>query len=1114
MLETTKFQSALSKSDYEAQKFARNFVLNMDQATSKARQFTQRTIDYLGNIEQAAKNINTATKWEFRFNNFERLKSIADTYLKIADSYTELGNKLRLVTENETQHAQAMAAVYDISLKTAQSTEATSSVYQTFAQNAKLLGISQEEVARLTETVAKSVAVSGASSATASNALVQFSQSLLMGKMKAQEFNSLMTQTPSLVQAIAKGLGITTSELKTMVDKGEMSAEKMIVGLRKAESYINGQYAKTTTTISGAMQNLSTSTEKWVGEMNNALGVSGLIATAINGFAQNLDTIAPLALTAGTALAGMKLGLFAQQTLQVANAKRQDILATQEQAQKILFKTQARAKEVTEELKATQAYIANLQAQLNLSKTEQARAALSLELQAQTTRETALIRQKTAAMAQLATAQKAASRFAGALNFLGGPIGAVSIALAAGAGWWLDYSQKTEAARQNALAFANDLPQLTAELEKMNSVQLGANRAKLEESIIAQEQQITKLKRTLSDLSQEIQNTPKLKVIADDMGYQIQIDNTAKIAKLERERAKILAELQDAQEKLNASQDASVQITNQIAIETEKMIGFVERNNDLVLVGENRIDSWATAANSSIANFDNLTLSVNGLSGALQRLSGISIKIPEAESLVPTLSDEAKKLIEKSNRQAAILGEKDKGKKAKLQAEDYVAGLDRTKFSDYDLAQIQAAKEAEYLAGGGGKSARSGGKTDKSRDSWLSFYDEIRRKSSASISEIDLEQTRMFERLEEHNRKGVVSHQEYEVAKLAITQRFAKERLELAGKYAPEKLLAHNLKEEIAAIQALQQAGELTKREAEIATQQRQFDYAQQQAQQAVGPLDQMRAIYDPEQESLNQQAREMAQLQSFYDQKLMAEEEFQQRKKELIANFENERFQREMNQYSAGLNNLGSAFGSLASMVEQSAGKQSSAYKAMFAISKGFAVAEASVKLSQAIMQAMASPEAMTPAQKFANMAAIASAGVGVLSQLSSIGFSSGGYTGNGGKYTPAGIVHRGEYVLTKEATARLGLGYLDYLNYGTKRGFSNGGGVGMPTVPSNYGSLSGGEMNNDISITINIDGSGNTEMTVEDKAKEGKQLSEAITAKVLDVLKQQRRPGGLLAS
>ncbi|MDD7425747.1 MAG: phage tail protein, partial [[Actinobacillus] rossii] len=60
---------------------------------------------------------------------------------------------------------------------------------------------------------------------------------------------------------------------------------------------------------------------------------------------------------------------------------------------------------------------------------------------------------------------------------------------------------------------------------------------------------------------------------------------------------------------------------------------------------------------------------------------------------------------------------------------------------------------------------------------------------------------------------------------------------------------------------------------------------------------------------------------------------------------------------------------------------------------------------------------------------------------------FDDGGFTGFGGKYTPAGIVHKGEYVLTKEATSRIGLNYLNYLNYGTTRGFANGGAVGNVT-------------------------------------------------------------------
>lgn len=54
--------------------------------------------------------------------------------------------------------------------------------------------------------------------------------------------------------------------------------------------------------------------------------------------------------------------------------------------------------------------------------------------------------------------------------------------------------------------------------------------------------------------------------------------------------------------------------------------------------------------------------------------------------------------------------------------------------------------------------------------------------------------------------------------------------------------------------------------------------------------------------------------------------------------------------------------------------------------------------------------------------------------------GFAGGGYTGDGGKYEPAGIVHKGEFVMTKEATQRIGVGSL----YRMMRGYANGGVVG----------------------------------------------------------------------
>lgn len=62
--------------------------------------------------------------------------------------------------------------------------------------------------------------------------------------------------------------------------------------------------------------------------------------------------------------------------------------------------------------------------------------------------------------------------------------------------------------------------------------------------------------------------------------------------------------------------------------------------------------------------------------------------------------------------------------------------------------------------------------------------------------------------------------------------------------------------------------------------------------------------------------------------------------------------------------------------------------------------------------------------------------------------GFAQGGYTGNGGKYDPAGIVHRGEYVMTKAATSRLGVPLLNALNYSKNALLATGLGVSVATA------------------------------------------------------------------
>lgn len=1013
------------------------FQDGLTKAQRHAKQFAERTNTYLKNIENAAIATNKSLDFADKLNKLKVLSFVLPNPKQIIgslDNYTELSNKINLVTESERERIKAMQDVYDISLKTAQSTQATSSVYQTFAQNAQQLGLDLSDVAALTETVAKSVAISGANSATASNALIQFGQSLLMGKLKAQEFNSLMTQTPTVIQAIAKGLGITTAQLKAMVDKGEMTADKMVEGLKKAQGSVDELHKKTTTTLSGAFQNLSTATEKWLGETDKALATSKLFAEGINVVANNIGTLAPLTLSLGAAVAGIKFSQKAKSAYLSASATMQEAKAT-------VQATLAEKAKITADLQATQAYIAQLQAQLNLAKTEQARLLLSKELGAQTARETALIKAQTAAINQLNVAKKSASTLGMAMAALGGPLGVATLAISAAIPFLLDWGNSASDAANKSNDFANSVDNIKQNLDKFTVAQLKDKLLDAKYSIEEQKKKVQELEQQYKTFQNAATNAVQKIEWKDHSGnkhIQYLKRSVEDMAKAEERAIRIKAQLETETAKLNDQTSLQAQLQDKL---NEK----VEQANNSLAQHKLKLNDWEKAqqdiekqTKSLTEEVNVLTLESKGNAKAAFILSGLyKVLSVEGADYANVLAAIAKGEYASAEAASKTIDMSLEDLQKIFAAKEQLEALFQ---QDEKKTKLKKTIELNHKKGKGGENARQ---------NWLNFYDEVRQKSTSTLGEIDLEQARMFRRLEEYNKKGVVQHQEYEAAKLAITQRFNQQRLELAGKYAPNKLAAHNLDKELAAVKELQAANQLTIDEAKQAAMKLQIEYAQNVAQNAVTPLDQLRAIYDPNQAIQNQQTQELAQLEAFHQQKLMTEEEFQKRKKEIIDRYKNDAFQREMNNYATGLNNLGGAFGNLASMIEQSGGRQSAAYKAMFAVSKAFAIAESMVKLSQAISQAMADPAALTPAQKFANMAAVASVGMNVVSQIMSVGFASGGYTGLGGKYTPAGIVHKGEYVITKEATSRLGVDYLNFLNYGTRRGFANGGGVAVPKVP-----------------------------------------------------------------
>lgn len=140
--------------------------------------------------------------------------------------------------------------------------------------------------------------------------------------------------------------------------------------------------------------------------------------------------------------------------------------------------------------------------------------------------------------------------------------------------------------------------------------------------------------------------------------------------------------------------------------------------------------------------------------------------------------------------------------------------------------------------------------------------------------------------------------------------------------------------------------------------------------------------------------------------------------------------------------------------------GEQSGIYKAAFAASKAFAIAQSLVSIQQGIAMAAANPFPYN----IAAMASVAAATASIVSNIAAVadvGFAAGGFTGPGGKYQPAGVVHKGEYVFDQVATNRIGVSNLEALR--------NGGSLDATLSKPGFGTGTQNVNNNSNAMTLN---------------------------------------------
>ncbi|MBI1412439.1 tape measure protein [Acinetobacter baumannii] len=416
------------------------------------------------------------------------------------DTYTGLQNRLKLVTNNQVELNKATEDTFRIAQKTYSAWDSVLQVYQRFSDNAKTLNLTMDDTARLTETVSKAVAISGASAEAADAALVQFGQALASGTLRGEELNSVMEQTPALAKAIAQGMGITVGELRSVAAEGKITSQEIVKALKNVQNDVDALFAKTDITIGQSLTLLNNEITKFVGEAGKGSGAAQVLAGSVQTLASNLDLIADGALVVG-------IGYITRAILMKSAAIKEGMASTLASRQASVLNAQAEYAEATAALNAAKAHLANVRATNAETQAKfGATAAATRYAQAQAA-VTAATNAQTAAQIKLNTATSIAGRLAkGAFGLIGGWAGVATLGVMGLAAAYSYFNNKAEEAKQKLAEQAKVAEKADEELKKLT----GNDKAKavndLTTAFNAQNKALEKSSRAVGSALIDIEN--------------------------------------------------------------------------------------------------------------------------------------------------------------------------------------------------------------------------------------------------------------------------------------------------------------------------------------------------------------------------------------------------------------------------------------------------------------------------------------------------------------------------------------------------------------------------------------------------------------------------------
>ena len=222
---------------------------------------------------------------------------------QLGDQYQSMINKLTLVTNSAEEARNRLASLTDIAKSSYSDLQSTTQLYTRLDMALKQTGGSASEAMQVTQTLSKTVALAGLTTAESSSALLQISQAFNKGKLDGDEFRTVMETMPPLADALARKLGVTRGELLKLAPQGKITGEIMKQAVLEMAETVDQKFANLTPTVAMQLQNLQTEAQTYFGAMFKDTGLAETFGNAIKYIANNLELATKVAVAFGIAVA-------------------------------------------------------------------------------------------------------------------------------------------------------------------------------------------------------------------------------------------------------------------------------------------------------------------------------------------------------------------------------------------------------------------------------------------------------------------------------------------------------------------------------------------------------------------------------------------------------------------------------------------------------------------------------------------------------------------------------------------------------------------------------------------------------------------------------------------